>query len=142
MKKIFTLLVAVGFLTAVQAQNTSRDYGQKDQRNDDGYGKVVVVSNPSYDNDSRYDNYNHGFERKRDMEIAMINREFDYKIQRVQRNFFMSRWEKQREIRFLQEQRQREISMVYAKFGKNRNSDRFERHDHRYERNDRSNGHY
>ena len=59
------------------------------------------------------------------MQIAQINREFDYKIQRLRNNFYMSRWEKQREFRFLEDQRQREIRRVYVKFKyKNRYNDR------------------
>lgn len=54
------------------------------------------------------------------MEIARINREYDYKIQAVRNNFFMWRYEKERQIRFLQEQRQWEIRKVYATFNDHR----------------------
>ena len=140
MKKIFTLLFAVGMLAAAQAQPGNRDNRQPDRRDnapidrqDDGRfdnDKSFVNINVSFDNDDRFGNSRFSNERKRDMEIAKINREYDYRIQRVKNNYFMSRWEKQRQISFLQNQRQQEIRMVYAKFN-NRN-----KHDKRYDRND------
>ncbi len=135
MKKIFTLVFAVGMFTLAQAQPGNRDNRQNDQRE---VIKVVVNDNDRYDNDrydkdDRYGNSSFGNERRMRMQLAEINREFDYKIQRVRNSFFLNRWEKQRQIRFLEDQRQREIRMVYAKF-KNKN-----RYD---DRNDRSNHHY
>ena len=146
MKKIFTLLFAVGMFAAAQAQPGTTDNRQPDRRdnpptkqqNDDKFDddKSFVSLNVSFDRDDRFGNNRFSNERKRDMEIAKINREYDYRIQRVKNNYFMSRWEKQRKIRFLQEQRQQEIRMVYAKFSK-RNQ-----HDNRYDRNDRPNRRY
>ena len=64
-------------------------------------------------------------ERRRDIEINRINREYDFRIQRVRNSFFLNRWEKQRQIRFLEDQRQHEIRFVYAKFkNKGRYNDR------------------
>ena len=135
MKRIFTLFIALGLLTAVQAQNgrgDNRDGRQRDQQTerqfdqrdfDNGY------SNDQYNKDVRYVKSNPGMERKMAKQVAGINREYDFRIQRVKNNFFLSRWEKQRQVRFLQEQRQREIRMVYARFHKNNN-----RHDDRYDR--------
>jgi hypothetical protein len=62
------------------------------------------------------------------MEIAQINRDYDFKIQKVRNSFYIFRFEKERQIRSLQDQRQREIKMVYYKY-----SDR---------RDDRNNHHY
>ena len=196
MKKIFTLLFAVGMFTLAQAQPGSRDnrqtdrrdnpptdqrnqnydqrnqttdqrnqnydqrnqtYDQRDQsidqrnqpydqRNqnysyDDNRG--FVDFNFSFDNDSRYGNSRFSNERKRDMQIARINREYDYQIQSVRNNFFMWGYEKERQIRFLQEQRQREIRMVYAKFSyRNRYDDRYGRNNpyDRHDRYEHSNG--
>jgi hypothetical protein len=141
MKKIFTLLFAVGMFTLAQAQPGSRDNRQTDQRNNqqtdqrdynNGYGneKDIAVNHNPYDKDDHYGNDRFSFERKRDMEIARINREYDYKIQKVRNNFFMWRYEKERQIRFLQEQRQREIRMVYVKFPDNRR--RYDDHSNRH----------
>ncbi len=142
MKKIFTLLFAVGMFAAAQAQPGNRDNRQHDQRNnqqtdqrndDDRYDNernVVVNHNPydnnddSYRNDDRYGNSRFANERKMKMQIARINQEFDYKIQRVRTNYYMSRWEKQRLIHSLEDQRQQDIRMVYAKFKyKNKHND-------------------
>lgn len=136
MKKIFTLLFAVGLFAAAQAQPGNRDNRQNDQRNNQRTDQrdvdidVTVNHNPydnddRYRNDDRYGNSRFSNERKMKMQIARINQEFDYKIQRVRNNYFMSRWEKQRLIHSLEDQRQRDIRMVYAKFKyKNKHNDR------------------
>ena len=122
MKKIFTLLVAVGFITLAQAQPGYGKNSQHDQRNhpstgekdyDNGYDNGR--DDGKFDNESRYDRIISP-ERQRDMEIARINREYDFKIQKVRENFFKSRSQKNRQIRFLKDQRKREIRMTYAKF--------------------------
>ncbi|MBK9570607.1 MAG: hypothetical protein IPO53_12310 [Chitinophagaceae bacterium] len=118
MKKIFTLLFAVGMFTLAQAQPGSRDNRQTDRRDNqptdqrnqnydqrnqnNGYddNRGFVDFNFSFDNDSRFGNSRFSNERKRDMQIARINREYDYRIQSVRNNFFMSRWGKQRQISF------------------------------------------
>ncbi len=91
--------------------------------NDDRYGK----NDDCYDyNDDRYDyngNSRFGNERRMRMQIAQINREFDYKTEKVRNSFYMSRWEKQRQIRFLEERRQQEIRKVYFRFKYNRGYD-------------------
>ncbi len=135
MKKIFTLLFAVGMIAVAQAQPGNRDNRQIDRRDDNKFDndESFVAINVSFDRDDHFGNNRFSNERKRNMEIAKINREYDYRIQRVKNSYFMSRWEKQRKISFLQEQRQQEIRMVYAKFNK-RNQ-----HDNRYDRNDRNN---
>jgi hypothetical protein len=159
MKKIFTLLFAVGMFAVVQAQPGTGSNRQPDQRDgqktdqrdanggydkrngqqtdqrdvNSGYdkGRDVVGNNYPYGNDDRYDRRYISPERKRDMQIAKINQEYDYKIQRVRFSFFMNRFEKQRQIRLLEGQRQREIEWVYIDFKSSRN-----RHDdHDYPRN-------
>ena len=123
MKKIFTLLFAVGMFAAAQAQPGNRDYRQNDQRDFDNNIDINDNHNP-YDDDDRFGNSRFSNERKLKMQVARINREFDYKVQRVKSNFYMSRWEKQRLIRSLEDQRQRDIRMLYAKFNnKNRHDD-------------------
>ena len=133
MKRIFTLVVALGLLTAAQAQNRTGDNRgnrqqdqqvviQHDQRDFDDY------SNDQYDRDVRYMKSNPGKDRKMAKQIDAINREFDFKIQQLQRNRYLSRFDKQRQMRFLQEQRQREIRMVYARNHKSKN-----RYDDRYD---------
>lgn len=160
MKKIFTLLFAIGMVAVAQAQPGSRDNRQFDQRNDQkidqqtdlqfdqmefdrGYdkGRVIVETNNYFAKGGRY-NDKIFMERKRDMMIAKINREYDFKVQQVKRSFRMSWFEKQRQIRFLENQRRWEISQVYAKFNDYRNRDRFPGRNNRNDRNGNSNGHY
>lgn len=132
MKKIFTLLAAVVIVIMANAQPGTRDRDNRDnrpidQRDDDRYDneRDIVINNHPYDNDDRNGNSRFGNERRMRMQIAQINREFDYKIQRVRNSFFLSRWEKQRQIRFLEDQRQHEIRMVYKRFkNKHRYDDR------------------
>lgn len=125
MKKFFTLVFAATLFTAVNAQNGNRDNRQNDQRdNQNGYGKPVVTNNDRYDKDDRRDYGKFSMERKRDMQIAQINREYDYKIQKVKSSFFMNRFEKQREIRFIEDKRRMEIKRVYMQFSKGRYDDR------------------
>ena len=124
MKKIFTLLFAVGMFAAAQAQPGNRDNRQNDQWDFDNNIDITDNHNPYDDDDDRFGNSRFSNERKLKMQVAQINREFDYKVQRVKSNFYMSRWEKQRLIRSLEDQRQRDIRMLYAKFNnKNRHDD-------------------
>jgi hypothetical protein len=128
MKKMFTLLFAVGLFTMAQAQPGTRDNRQNDRR--DERPSDQWDENDRFDNDRDAGVYNDGFgkpvrhngimspTRARDMEIARINRAFDIRIHRVRSNFYMSRFEKQRQVRFLEEQRKREIRKAYVKFSR------------------------
>jgi len=123
MKKLFTLLVAVGFLTAINAQTGSRDNrDSRDNRSTQQNGQWgndnrndVGINNGRYDNDDRYDNDFGSYKGDIRMQIAQINRKYDFKIDRVRDNRFMRRYEKMRMIRSLEEQRQQEIRMAYAR---------------------------
>jgi len=128
MKKIFTLLFAVGMVAIAQAQPGSRDNRDTrpatDQRNDDnrfGNDRDAGIMNP-YDRDYN-DNSKFANERRLKMEINRINREYDLKIQKVKNSFFMSRFEKQRQVRLLEQKRQQEIRMatLTSKKGKHNN---------------------
>ena len=129
MKTIFTLVFALGLVTALQAQDR-----RGNNRNTDVQVTIQAESrdlnnwytNDFYQHDVRFVKSNPGMERKMAKKIALINREFDVKIHRVKNSFFMSRFEKQRQIRSLEQQRQFEIRMAYAKFRQNK-----------YDRNDR-----
>ena len=138
MKKIFTLVFALGTLAVAQAQPGSRDNRstdsrntQTDQRDYRGYdNEKDIAYNKPYNRDDRYSD-RFSMERKRDMEIAGINREYDFRIQKVRNSFYIFRYEKERQIRSLQDQRQREIKMVYYKYS-NRRNDRDDRYHHHY----------
>ena len=147
MKKIFTLLFAVGFLTAVNAQPGTRDtrdnqqYGQRDNQqntqldNNNGYsnGRDVAPNDGRFGNDDRYDNRNSIYGRgSMQMQIAQINRKYDFRVQQVRNDFFMRRYEKMRAINSLEFQRQQEIRMLYA-----RSNNRGWQRDHDYDPNHR-----
>jgi hypothetical protein len=139
MKKIFTLLVAVGFITAINAQTGSRDRDNRDTRDkqqngqwDNKTGKDVVVNDGRYDNDDRYDNKAGSYNGNIRMQIAQINRKYDFKIDRVRNNYFMRRYEKMRVIRSLEAQRQHEIRMLYTRSNKHGQHDRGYDSNHRY----------
>jgi hypothetical protein len=135
MKKIFTLLVAVGFITAINAQTGSRTRDNRDTRDQQtdqrGNNRDVVVNDGRYDNDDRYNNagsYNGNIK----MQIAQVNRKYDFKIQKVKNDYFMRRNEKMRVIRSLEAQRQQEVRMLYARNNKKGQHDRGYDSNHRY----------
>ena len=133
MKKIFTLLFAVGVLTAVShAQAGTRDnrdnprYEQRspqtNNQRDNGYNDDRDMSgyNDSYDNDVRYNRNNPSDRRSMEMQINRINRKYDLQVQRVRNDFSMRRFEKMRIIRSIEAQRQQEIRMLYARSNNHR----------------------
>jgi len=146
MKKIFTLLVAVGLLTAAaNAQTGSRDnrdrpqfdpknIPQTDQRDNRQYDQRNDQQNDQWDrnngyNDDRYYNANDFSRGGMQMQVARINRKYDLQAQRVKNDFFMRRFEKMRLLRSIEAQRQQEIRMLYARAGKGRDW----RHDRGYD---------
>jgi hypothetical protein len=139
MKKIFTLLVAVGFITAINAQTGSRDRDNRDNRdqqtNQRGNNRDVVINDGRYDNDDRFDNNAGSYNGNIRMQIAQINRKYDIRIDRVRDNRFMRRYEKMRMIRSLEEQRKQEIRMAYAR--SNKWNQREQGHDRGYDSNHR-----
>jgi hypothetical protein len=140
MKKIFTLLFAVGILTAAaNAQTGSRDNRDKPQYDQRTTPQTGQRDNPQYDqrndqnsqwdksngysNDSRYDKSN-SYGKSIEMQVAQINRKYDMQVQRVKNDFFMRRFEKTRVLRSLEAQRQQEIKMLYKRAGDRRQYDR------------------
>ena len=91
MKKIFTLLFAVGIVSIASAQSRGYDHGKPDI----GYsvnGKQAA--------------------------IKQINREYDYKIAAVNMSRRLNRWEKSKQISQLERQRDAEIAQVQFRFEK------------------------
>ncbi len=133
MKKIFTLLCAVALFAAANAQNgrgRNHQQGRWNKQQNDKWNNNR--NNNDYGRDSRYNNGRHDMERRRDMEIARINRDYDFRMQRVRSNYFMNRYEKMRQLRYLQDLRGRDIRKLYGQYGnRSRNNDRDDRwHDH------------
>ena len=111
MKTIFTLLFSMAMFSTTFAQ-----YGQNGQWNKDKHDDIYVSNNKGYDHDKGgYGSYVFT-PRERDMEIAKINREFDYKIQLVKNKPFVAWFQKKRQISNLEAQRDFEVSEVVRKF--------------------------
>jgi len=138
MKKIFTLLVAVGFITAINAQTGSRSRDNRDTRDQQtdqrvfNNSKDVVVNDGRYDNDDRFDNNTGSYNGNIRMQVAQVNRKYDFKIQKVKNDYFMRRYEKMRVIRSLEAQRQQEIRMLYSRANNKGQHDRGYDSNHRY----------
>jgi hypothetical protein len=137
MKKIFTLLVAVGFITAINAQPGSRDRDNRDTRDQqtdqrvNNNNKDFDVNDGRYNNDDRFDktgSYNGNIK----MQIIQVNRKYDFKIQKIKNDHFMRRNEKMRVIRSLEAQRQQEIRMLNARNNKKGQHDRGYDSNHHY----------
>lgn len=99
MKKIFTLLFAVGIVGIASAQ--SRGFDNHKPGNSYGFTK------------SHYD-------------LQKINREYDYKIAQVKRDRHLSFYEKAKQIRFLESMRTAECNR--AQYGFNQHDDRYNDH--------------
>ena len=137
MKKIFTLLVAVGFITAINAQTGSRDRDNRNTRDQQADQRVinnkdVVITDGRYDNNDRFDNNFGSYNGNIKMQIAQVNRKYDLKIQKVKNDYFMRRFEKMRVIRSLEAQRQQEIRTLYSRNNKKGQHDRGYDSNHRY----------
>ncbi len=120
MKKIFTLAVATTLFVSAFAQ-----YKNGGQRNDHSKKDhdVVYNYNKGYNkNDRRFNDSYYFSVRERDMQIAQINRSFDFRIREVKNKLFMNRFKKVQTINFLEDQRRDEIRRVYFKFSDRRNS--------------------
>ena len=118
MKRILTLLFAVGVITTVQAQ-TSRSYP-----NDRSAGRDVILGdrNDGIGRDDRYEgryenNNRYSFSaRERDKQIDRINRNYDKRIRQVERDRRLRSSERSYQIRRLEDQRRQEIREVWDRF--------------------------
>ncbi|MEO6316446.1 MAG: hypothetical protein ABIU63_05460 [Chitinophagaceae bacterium] len=90
MKKIFTLLFAVGMVTIASAQSGRFEHGKQAA----GYASNTKVT------------------------LHQINREYDYKIAAVRMDRHLRSWEKAKQIQFLQKQRDAAIRNMQFNFEK------------------------
>lgn len=105
MKKIFTLLFAVGSITIASAQSTARHESKTDSK------PGVTVS----DYGKEKDNFS---AREKDAMIRKINAEYDRKVAEVKSNRRLKSREKSRQIQMLNKQRAEEIRQVQLRFEK------------------------
>jgi len=125
MKRILTLLIAVGAITVAQAQS-SRSYP------DSRYGRDVILGDRNDRNDrndrydGRYENnsrYTYSFSAKeRDKQIDRIDREYDKRIRQVEKNRSLRSYEKTSQIRRLEDQKRQEIVQVWQRFRSSNNT--------------------
>jgi hypothetical protein len=119
MKKILTLLLAVGACVTVQAQ-TSREEARRvilggggGSGNSGSNGSRDVILGGGNNGDS-YPTYpgNYPSSSSRQAQIDQVNREYDNKIQSIRNNSYLSYEEKQRAIRQLEKDRQARIRQI------------------------------
>ena len=129
MKKILTLLIAIGAVIGAQAQYS---HSYPDGRDNDRDVILGQRNDRAYDNNNSH--YNYSFStRERDEQINRINREYDKRIRRVERDRRMRYDEKSFQTRRLEDQRRDEIRQVWERFRNSNN--RYS--DNRYEQNNR-----
>ena len=129
MKRIFTLMIALGAIAGGYTQSNSRQYpdGRYESRD------VILGNrnNRSYENNGRYA---YSFStRERDWQLDHINRDYDKRIRQVEKDRWMRSYEKSTQIRRLEDQRRTEIRQVWERFRGANNA----YSDNRYQRNDR-----
>jgi hypothetical protein len=110
MKKVFTLLLSLGAMTAVFAQRGH----DRDQSRDVILGQQ---NRTIYDNDRRgdYGNYN---DRDKQEQIQRIYREYNWKIESVRRDRYLRNSEKKREIRSLENERDSKIRYINDRYNR------------------------
>ena len=115
MKKILTLLIAVGAVATLHAQSREETRrvilggGSKDNGNYGGNNDRDVVLGRGGSNNGQYPGTYSG---DRQYQIDQINREYDNKIYSIRNNPNLNNQEKERVIRQLERDRQRRISEV------------------------------
>jgi hypothetical protein len=90
MKKIFTLLFAVGIVSIASAQSGGFDHGKQ----------------------------NAGYSVNKQSAVQQINHEYDYKIAAVRMDRHLRSWEKSKQIHNLENQRDAEIHRAQFSFEK------------------------
>lgn len=121
MKKVITLVVALGAMTAVFAQ---RGYDRRNESRD------VILGQPDkgvYNNDRRYNNGYYTI-RDRDEQIQHIRREYNRRIELVRHDRYLRKSEKKRQIRFLENERDariREVMHRYNDYNRNYRNRRY-----------------
>jgi hypothetical protein len=151
MKKITTLLIAVGAFVAVQAQTSREEARRIILGSPKGSSTTTYPSSTSQNprdiilggggnNGTTYPNsYPSSYPAgSREAQVDQVNREYNAKIQSVRNNPYLSQAEKDRAIRQLENDRARRIRAIYGQSGNynkgnHKRYDRDEDDDDRYE---------
>jgi len=116
MKKIFTLIVSLGALTAVFAQSGHQKYDRESAYEADPARTTV----PGRTNkDTRFKDNTYRL-REKEEQIGQINREFDAKVNAVMYNRRLRSFEKNKQIRRLEKERAIAIRKVNDRFDDSR----------------------
>lgn len=135
MKKILTLLIAVGAVATLHAQSREETRrvilgGSKDNGTYGGGNRDVILGGGN--NNGQYPTYpnNGSYGGSRQAQVDQVNREYDAKIYSIRNNPNLTYAEKERMIRQLERDRQRRIDQI------SRQNNRYDNYDDRYERRD------
>jgi DUF4097 and DUF4098 domain-containing protein YvlB len=120
MKKLFTLLFAIGTVTIASAQS---GFNRNGYDNDRRYNENIRSDKNDKWNDQRgYDrnndrDYNRGYdrgynERKRQEEAMRIRREYDMKIQRYRNDRHITTYERNKRIVIIEKERDNKLRSV------------------------------
>jgi DNA-binding helix-hairpin-helix protein with protein kinase domain len=130
MKKIFTIILAVGTVTFASAQSSSHD--GKWSSNDKGSSRDMVLGNHN-SNEYKSNSYNYNpfsfSTGDRDEQIQRINREFDQKITEVKWDRHLRSRQKTKQITMLEKQRDEQIRQIQMHFSDSRDRN-FHQDDH------------
>ena len=112
MKKMLTLLIAIGGFVAVNAQSRREEarkviLGQEKNRGNSQRDRDIVLGRGS--NGDNYPTYPNSYPNSRRSRIDQINREYDAKIWSIRNNNTLSSYEKARIIRRLERERAQKI---------------------------------
>ena len=109
MKKILTLLMAVGTFATLHAQNReeTRRVILGERKDNGSYDNREVVYGRTGN-----DRYPGGYSNNRQYEIDQVNREYDNKIYSIRDNRYLSNAEKERTIRQLERDRQQRMAEI------------------------------
>jgi hypothetical protein len=107
MKKIFTLVIALGSMTAVFAQH---GYDHRNESRD------VILGQPGRGVYTNNGGYNNGYYGSREQQIQRINQEYNWKIESVRDDRYLRRAEKKRQIRFLENEKDARIREVVVRY--------------------------
>lgn len=117
MKRILTLLIALGVFGAVSAQTSKEDarriilgQGKDKGGNTSERSRDVILGDGDNDNNRR--TYPNSYPSSGNSSVDQINREYDAKINSIRNNPNLSRAEKERIIRQLENDRKRKINQV------------------------------
>jgi hypothetical protein len=108
MKKIITLVLFTGLLSASYAQSAY----QQDSRHDNNYSAYNYHNGNDFGHSWNYTSY---MDQKR-FEIERVNQHYENAISEVNNNYYMNRRQKRIAIRDLQAEKESKISMIIEKY--------------------------